>query len=217
MAGKKNRPVREEEKTLSEYYSLNTKAVDDLVNADSSNSPKVSTEELNKYRSGPKIKLSDWAKAILIKWWFAGACCFFFLWGLGIAVPNRENQLLILGAGLGFVTDLLVNNIFRFYAKVPGANDRWMMFPKKGFRSLPLNVLYGYWLLFFVVLTYNGVNALWIALTGPTDTVPVGVEPILFGLFTLGWDLLFLGMKRLGKNMAADAARKNRSHGQGNV
>ena len=37
-----------------QYYRLNTKAVDDLVNADVSNSPEVSREELNKYRSGPK-------------------------------------------------------------------------------------------------------------------------------------------------------------------
>jgi len=206
MARKKE--AREPERTTAEYYKLNTKAVDDLVGADVSNSPKVSRAELDKYRSGPKIHLSSWIKVILVKWWFAGAVCFFFLWGLGTVVPNRENQLIIVGLALGFVTDLLVNNIFRYYAKTPGANDQWMMFPKKGFVSLPLNILYAFVLLACVVGTYNAVNALWIAASGQKDTVPVGVGPILFGLFTTVWDLIFLGMKRLLKRIVSDAGKR---------
>ena len=42
----------------TDYYRLKTKAVDDLVSADVTNSPKVSREELNKYRSGPKVRVS---------------------------------------------------------------------------------------------------------------------------------------------------------------
>lgn len=206
MARKKQ--VREPERTAAEYYQLNTKAVDDLVSADVSNSPKVSQAELNKYRSGPKVHLSDWVKVILVKWWFAGAVCFFFLWGLGTVVPNRENQLIIVGLALGFVTDLLVNNIFRYYAKTPGANDRWMMFPKKGFASLPLNILYAFVLLACVVGTYNAVNALWLSLSGQKDTIPIGVGPILFGLFATLWDLVFLGMKRMLKRIVSDASKQ---------
>ena len=206
MARKKQ--VREPERTAAEYYQLNTKAVDDLVSADVSNSPKVSQAELNKYRSGPKVHLSDWVKVILVKWWFAGAVCFFFLWGLGTVVPNRENQLIIVGLALGFVTDLLVNNIFRYYAKTPGTNDRWMMFPKKGFASLPLNILYAFVLLACVVGTYNAVNALWLSLSGQKDTIPIGVGPILFGLFATLWDLVFLGMKRMLKRIVSDASKQ---------
>ena len=71
MARKK--PEKEPDRSAAEYYRLNTRAVDDLVTADVSNSPKVSRKELDKYRSGPKIHLSDWVKVILVKWWFAGA------------------------------------------------------------------------------------------------------------------------------------------------
>ena len=208
--GRKKRPEQKEEKDLSEYYRLKTKAVDDLVNADVTNSPKVSREELDKYRSGPKIRVAHPVKVILLKWWFAGACCFFFYWGLGTAIPSQENLLLILGAGLGFVTDLLVNRILRYYASPADANDRWMMVTGKGFRTLPLNLLYAYWLLLFTVLTYNAVNAAVIAVRGLQDTIPVGVEPILFGLIVMGWDMLFLGMKRLVKSIAANAAKQNR-------
>ncbi|MBO5570815.1 MAG: hypothetical protein J6A79_18075 [Clostridia bacterium] len=202
---KKEIKAQPEHKSISEYYDLKTKAVEDLVHADVSNSPAVSEEELRKYRSGPKVQLSDWMKAVLLKWWFAGAVCFFFLWGLGTVVPNRENQLIIVGLALGAVTDLFTNNIFRFYAKTRGENDRWMMFPEDGFSTLPLNILYGFVLLFFVVLTYNAVNAAWIGFTGVQDKIPVGVGPILFGFFTTGWDLLFLAMKRIGKQMIQDA------------
>jgi len=208
--GRKKKPEREKERNLSDYYRLKTKAVDDLVNADVSNSPKVSREELNKYRSGPKIRVAHPVKVILLKWWFAGACCFFFYWGLGTAIPSQENLLLILGAGLGFVTDLLVNRILRYYASPADANDRWMMVNGKGFRTLPLNLLYAYWLLLLTVLTYNAVNAAVIAARGLQDTIPVGVEPILFGLIVTGWDMLLLAMKRVVKSIAADAAKQNR-------
>ena len=210
MAGKNKKEPAEEKKSLAEYYQLNTRAVDDLVNANAENSPKVSEEELRKYRSGPKIRLSDAAKAILLKTWFGGMVCFFFFWGLGMYVSDQADQLLILGLGFGFVTDLFTNNIFRFYAKVPGANDRWMMFPKKRFLSLPLNVLYAFVILFCVVTTYNALNALLVALTDAKDTVPLGVEPILFGVFSMAWDMLFLFMKKTAKRVIADAKQTPR-------
>ncbi len=210
MAGKNKKEPAEEKKSLAEYYQLNTRAVDDLVNANAENSPKVSEEELRKYRSGPKIRLSDAAKAILLKTWFGGMVCFFFFWGLGMYVSDQADQLLILGLGFGFVTDLFTNNIFRFYAKVPGANDRWMMFPKKRFLSLPLNVLYAFVILFCVVTTYNALNALLVVLTDAKDTVPLGVEPILFGVFSMAWDMLFLFMKKTAKRVIADAKQTPR-------
>lgn len=208
MAKKNRKHVPDEEKTLSEYYQLKTKAVEDLVSADESNSPQVTRQELNQYRSGPKIRVADWVKVILLKWWFAGACCFFFYWGLAVAIPSQENLLLILGAGLGFVMDLLENKILRYYEKAPGSANRWMMVTGKGFKTLPLNILYGYLLLALVVLSYNGINLVAVALTGAKDTIPVGVEPILFGLLTMGWDLLLLGARKLLKRIVEDAKKQ---------
>ena len=127
-------------------------------------------------------------------------------------VPNWENQLLILGLAIGFVTDLMINNIFRYYAKTPGANDRWMMFGKKGFISLPLNVLYGYLLLACVIMTYSVINRAIISFTGDPTSVPLGVEPILFGLFTTGWDFLCLGLRSLGRRILSDARHANQTN-----
>lgn len=208
MAKRKRQPEKEAEKTLSEYYRLNTQAVDDLVTADESNSPQVSAAELRKYRSGPRVTLADWAKALLIKCWFAGAVCFFFLWGLGMYVTDYWDQMLVLGVALGIVTDLLTNNLFRFYAKTPGANDRWMMFPQKKFITLFLNILYAFLVLACVVMTYQAINALLVALTGARDTVPLGVGPILFGVFVTAWDQLFITMKRTLIKIFRDARKR---------
>ena len=64
-------------------YSLNTDAVETLASASAETAPDYSKEELNKYRSRGRFPLPNWLKMIAIKAWFAGAVCFFILWGLG--------------------------------------------------------------------------------------------------------------------------------------
>ena len=206
MRRKEKESNHDERRASADYYRLNTKAVDDLVNATPENSPQVSEKELRKYRSGPKIRLRDWMKVVLIKWWFAGAVCFFFYWGLGMVIPNMENMLLVLGAALGMITNLLTNNVLRFWAKVPGGNDRWMMVTRRGAPGLLLDVLYGFVILACIVLSYQLLNLLLIALTGAEkDSVPLGVEPILFGLLAMGWDFLWIGVRRAAKKILEDA------------
>ena len=212
MGRKDRKAVPDKPRDAADYYRLNTKAIDDLVGATPENSPPVSDKELRKYQSGPKIRLKDWVKVVLIKWWFAGAVCFFFYWGLGMMVPNMENLLLILGVGLGMVTNLLTNNVLRFWAKVPGGNDRWMMVNRRGAPGLLLDILYGFLILGCVVVSYQGLNQLLIALTGAAgDSVPLGVEPIGFGLLTMGWDFLFIGIRRTLRKILTDAKEKNRT------
>lgn len=181
----------------SSYYDLKTRAIDDLINADESNSPEVSREELRKYRSGSRLKLADWVKLILIKAWFAGAVCFFFFWGLGTYLADMLDLLFVTGFALGVVTDLLTNPILRFFEKNPGDNSRWMMFPKKGLYTLFLNIPYGFVILFLVYALYTGINVTAARITGATDTVFLGVEPVLFGVFSLGFDLLLIKIKHI--------------------
>lgn len=204
MAKRSEKP---EEWKSSEYYKLHTGAIDDLVNANEENSPEVSREELDKYRSGSKIKVADWVKALFIKFWFSGAVCFFIFWGLGTYVAGID-MMLVMGIALGVVTDILVNNIYRFYEKTPGANDRWMMFPKKRYASFFFNILYAFVLLACEFVLYNIVNIFILRITGQTDTVPLGVEPILFGIFYTGFDVLFIGMKHLCQKIISDARNK---------
>ena len=179
----------------TDYYKLNTKAVDDLVSANADNSPKVSEAELRSYKSGPKMKIADWVKVLFIKAWFAGAVCFFFMWGLGNYLADQLDMLFVTGTALGIVTDLLTNNVLRFISKTHGGNDRWMMCSRKGWISFPLNILYGYVILALVFILYNVINLTIIHFTGAVDTVPLGVEPILFGVFCMGFDVLLVQIK----------------------
>lgn len=213
MSEKDSQPRRPEwdSPEASGYYDLKTQAVDDLLNASEENAPKVSREELRKFTSQRKsrMQVADWVKLLLVKWWFAAAVCFFFIWGLAPFVPNVLDQLVIAGLALGFVTDLLTNNVLRFLAKRKDGNDRWMMFPRKGFWSLPLNVLYAGVIMFLVYTAYNVLNRALIALNGlPGDAVPLGVGPILFGLLCLGFDLMLIGMKHGFQKIIAEAQRK---------
>ncbi len=204
----KNKPAStERQDAATEYYKLNVRAVEDLVTANEENSPKVSEEELRRYQSGPKVKMADWVKMLLMKTWFAGAVCFFFLWGLGFYIQNQLDQILVVSLAWGAVTDMLTNNAFRFLAKTPGANDRWMMFPRKGFISLPLNLLYGALVMICVVTTYHAINvALMFAMN--TQEMALGVEPVLFGILTVAWDSLFIAMKHTIQRIGADAKRQ---------
>lgn len=203
----KNTPLRSTQqlRDISDYYKLNTKSVEDLVGANAENSPKVPKEELQKYRSKAGISLPQWLKAVLLKAWFAGAACFFIFWGLGLYLTNMLDMMLVFGIALGLVTDLLVNNILRFFAATPGENDVWMMFPKKGMGAFFLNILYAFILLFCVYCLYQVINTVIVSISGQTDTIPLGVEPILFGLFYMGFDLLFVGIKQLVRRILADA------------
>ena len=55
----------------------------------------------------------------------------------------------------------------------------------------------------------NAINLAAGRITGRMDTVFLGVEPILFGLFCLGFDLLLLQLKHALGRAFHGTARKN--------
>lgn len=191
------------------YYSLKTKAVKDLVEADESNSPEVSEEELSKYRSGPRIKLADGVKILILKFWFAGAVCFFFIWGLSGYMADMLDTLFVTAIAMGIVTDVLTNNAIRFFETTPGGNDRYIMVTLRGYFSFFLNILYAFVVLFFVYSIYAVINFTLIRITGNADTVPLGVGPILFGLFYLGVDQLLIKCKHVLTDIVRKAQKVN--------
>ena len=187
-------------------YELKSDAVDKLLKAEKGEVPEFSQEELKKYRSKGGIKLPQPVKVILLKAWFAGAVCYFILWGLGMYIYSLIDMLFIMGIVLGMVTDLLTNNVIRFIEATPGENNKWLMFPnQKGMVSFFLNLVYALVLVACVYFLYSGINLMIVAIIGNADTVPLGVEPILYGVFYMGFDLLFVGCKYLLKQIISDA------------
>jgi len=211
---KKTNQAPDRARSAADYYKLHSQAVRDLAEANEENSPQVSREELNKYRSHRGLRLSDSVKAILVKYWFNAAVCFFFYWGLAYYVPNVLDNLVIMGIGMGVVTDLLTNNALRHLAATEGGNDRWMMFPNKGYASFPLNIVYAFVVLAIVVMLYNVLNLVLIRLTGGEEGVAVlGVEPLLFGLLYLLIDLAMISLRHLWLRIVSDAKKSTKERG----
>ena len=189
-----------------DLYRIKTEAVEDLVNANKENTPSYSEEELKKYRSKSRLNINPVFKALFIQFWFSGVVCYFFIWGLGMYIPSNLDLYFVTAIGMGFVKDILENNLYRFVANPEGSNDRWMMFPKKSYMSLVFNVLYAILVTGCVYFTYQGIN--FVGTSGNNDRVVFGVEPIFFGIFYMGFELLFLWMKHMAVRIIADAKKK---------
>ena len=189
-----------------DLYRIKTEAVEDLVNANKENTPSYSEEELKKYRSKSRLNINPVFKALFIKFWFSGVVCYFFIWGLGMYIPSNLDLYFVTAIGMGFVKDILENNLYRFVANPEGSNDRWMMFPKKSYISLVFNVLYAILVTGCVYFTYQGIN--FVGTSGNNDRVVFGVEPIFFGIFYMAFEMLFLWMKHMAMRIIADAKKK---------
>lgn len=183
------------QEAVNNYYNLKTDAIDALVNAEKDDTQTPSQEDLDQYRGKSKIKAPEYLKIALIKFWFAGAVYYFI--GFGLGITNLLDQLFVLGVAMGIVTDLLTNNVIRFLEETSGANDKWLLFSKKGYASFLLNILYG----FVIVIGVSGIY--WLleriadVITGDAAAIHIGTEPVLFGILCMAVDMLFLGVKHL--------------------
>ena len=205
MAEKKQ---KKEDRSAASHYNLKTDAVERLVNA--KDAPEVSEKEIRKYTTRRKFHIPMWLKIVLVKFWFAGAVCYFFLWGLGIYLQGLD-LMVVLAIGLGLVTDLMVNRFLRNFETEKGENDKWMMVTVRKYWSVFLNVIYSGILLYCVFQTYYVANV-FMGVDPNVDSTQaesmLGVEPILFGLLYMGFDILFIFVKRVLKNIIRDAQAK---------
>ena len=208
MAKKKKQKQNDEGKSAASYYRLKTDAVDRLVNA--KNAPKVSDAEIRKYTSKGKFHITEWMKIVFVKFWFSGAICYFFLWGLGLYVQGIE-LMLALAIGLGVANDLMVNKFLRSFEPEPGDYDRWMMVTVRKFWSIFVNVIYSGIVLYCVIQTYYVINVLFgVDANAGADEAEamLGVEPIMFGLFYMGFDMLLITIKNTFIKILQDAGAK---------
>lgn len=196
------------DKSAADYYKLKTDAVERLVNTE--NAPEVSEAEIKKYTSKKKFSIPAWLKIIFVKFWFAGAVCYFFLWGLGMYLQGIE-LMVVLAIGLGVVTDLMTNRVLRRIEPSERAFDKWMMVTVRQFWSIFVNVIYSGVVLYCVFRTYYVINLLMGVdpNVGHTEEeAMLGVEPVLFGLFYLGFDMLLIFVKNTLIKIFRDAEKK---------
>ena len=205
MSDKNNKT---QETNTQNYYELKTDAVHRLVNADSVSKAKVTEDPGKEFRSkGLLDRIPSWVKALFIKFWFNGAVCFFVFWGLGFMIPNIIDMLFVFGVILGIVTDVLVNNTFRFLEVYPGQNTTWMMFPQKKYWTFLANIAYATLILYCVIGVYNQINEA--ILAGGEEQI-LGVEPLLFGFLYMSTDMFFISIKNMMVSIVQDAMEKNK-------
>lgn len=202
MSEKKNKKTFSTHSESLTPTKLNTSAVDRLVEAHKGDASGVEKSEVKKFHKGKLDKIPAWIKGLFVKWWFIGAFCFFFLWGLGNYVSVGLDQIFVLGLATGVLTDLLTNNFLRLLETYEGEYDNYMLITaRKKFWTLFVNIVYGFVCTYIVVSIYNGINIAIINAKGldpAKDALPLGVGPILYGLFYLIIDMSFIGFRNLG-------------------
>ncbi len=219
------------ETTIEDFYDLKLEQVDELVAAlrDDSYQPQddismnisdctgVSSpdnvtrrgkqKQFDPYKRDWLNRIPAWLKAIFIKWWFAGAVCWFIDIGLGAYLVDGLDTVVATGLALGLVTDVLVNPLFRFMEADKREYNAYMMFPFpfKAFWTFFANVIYYFLVMYCVSWCYTGLNAL-IHLASPTTNWYM--EPLLFGVFCVIVDMAFIGIKDLIVYLVKKSAKK---------
>lgn len=198
-------PEKKADASIENYYDLKTDAVERLVNA--KDAPEVSDAEIRKYTSKGKFHIPEWLKIVFVKFWFSGAICYFFLWGLGLYL-DRLDLMFVLTVGLGVTMDLMVNHVLHYFEPQKGAYDKWMMITTRKWWSFFVNIPYAGLLLFCVIQAYTVINTLLVGDVTTAESVAIGVEPVLFGLFYMGFDMLFIAIKNTMIKVFRDAEKK---------
>ncbi|MDE7181442.1 MAG: hypothetical protein K2O41_00230 [Clostridia bacterium] len=207
------------ETTIEDFYDLRLDKVDELVAAlkgdEDENAQEISfnvsdctgesadenrtrlgrQKQFDPYKVDKFSRIPTWIKALFVKFWFAGAVCYFIMFGLRIS--DRLDQLVLTGAVLGLIVDVLVNPLFRYMESDRKEYNAYMMFPFpfKAFWTFFTNLIYYVLVLVCVNYCYLGLNELINCIKHTSDTIHVGVEPLLFGVFTVACDMLFIGIK----------------------
>lgn len=214
---KKKKKIRET--TIEDFYDLRIDKVDELVAALKDDVPEDAEEvsmniadctgvddpknvtrsgrqkQFDPYKTDFLSRVPVWVKALFVKFWFAGAVCYFIMWGLNIR--DSLDSLVLTGAVMGLIVDVLVNPLFRYMERDKKEYDAYMMFPFpfRQFWTFFTNILYYVAVIIVVNYCYLGLNELINLIKHTSDYIHVGVEPLLFGVFTVIVDMAFIGIK----------------------
>ncbi|MDD3999458.1 MAG: hypothetical protein PHX62_01005 [Bacilli bacterium] len=199
---KNNKKPQEE---IKNYYELKTEAVNDLV--DALNQDPTLDVELDKTKTVEKpykvdflAKIPTWIKALFVKYWTAGAICYFGFWGLGTYFTDSLDSIVFVGFLAGLVTDLLLNTAFRYFESDKKEYHPFMMIPVSSKKIWPLflNIIYGILVTVIVAQIYILINYMLVVIKDlPESTISLGVEPLLYGLIFLIVDMFFITFKNL--------------------
>lgn len=150
----------------------------------------------NPYQIDKFSKIPGWVKVTFLKWWVAGAVYYFVGFGLLFTLTSFIDSVIYLGLLLGIVSEYIVNPVIRWMQKsLPNYEDHIIVL-ERGVKGLLLNILFGFLFSIIIAMTYVGINSLAIAIFSlEKSRIVLGVEPILYGLFYLAYNILFIKIK----------------------
>lgn len=103
----------------------------------------ISMDDLHAYKQqGFLARIPYWIKAVLLKYWFYGAICFFVLIGLGGAGATGENGAIVCGLIAGLVFDFIVYGIYRAMDSDKKESRYYVMYKSKKIWSVFVNIPY---------------------------------------------------------------------------
>lgn len=214
-----------QETTIENYYDLKVDKIDELVAAlqgdgfeddekittdieeitgEKIDSKNVKKRNFDPYRRDKLAAIPVWLKAIFIKWWFAGAVCYFVNMGLGLYIPSAFDLMILDGLLFGIINDVVVNPLFRMLESDRKEFNAYMMFPfpVKHFWTFFANMLY-------YIVVFMGVNLCYLGINKYITFA--AVEPLLFGVFAVAVDMAFIGIKDLVVFLIKKARRKEKA------
>ena len=103
----------------------------------------------------------------------------------------------IIGVVLGIFTDIFVNPVLHYFESEKREYDKYMMFPFpfKALWTFFANIFYYVVVMVGVNMCYLGINELINYIRSTPGHIPVAVEPLLFGVFCVIVDMIFIGIK----------------------
>ena len=185
------------------YYDLKTEHVDELVKALKEESPKE-TPSLHKqytknkapdqpdpYKIDKLAMIPAWVKAAFIKFWVAGAICYFFLFSFLLSSFAALDKIVFTGIILGIIFDLIVNPMMLYFESEKLEYHPYILLPysAKKLWTLLINVPVGILIVWLINLGYS--------ILIPNIGIINGVEPISFGLMYLIIDMAIVSIRNL--------------------
>lgn len=185
------------------YYDLKTEHVDELVKALNEESTPVTPslhKQYNKnkapdqpdpYKIDKLAMIPAWVKASFIKFWVAGAICYFFLFSFLLSNMAALDKIVFTGVMIGIIFDLLVNPAMLYFESEKLEYHPYILLPysAKKIWTLLINIPVGILTVWLINLGYSVLI--------PNISIIKGVEPITFGLMYLIIDMTFVSIKNL--------------------
>ncbi len=157
---------------------------------------------MKNYKS--KKILNDNQKAILLRWWGAGAVYFMIGFGMpSIGYESFIDIMFALGVGLSIMNLLIIepiiHNMFKTEKHEYYLDTSISTKVKRRFITIGLNFL----IVFLIMYTYEFINIaiLNILNLAKGESVPLPAEPILFGVFYVLYFSLFKQILKKIKNI----------------